>query len=165
MLSRSKIIARRLPQTEPHVETAESRWNWLYKIGGAAALFGVAIYLIQLIVFSVWGQPETALGWFTLFESSELGGLLAFEILLVVSSALAITTTLALYVALRGVDESLMAIALSVGLVEVVAFIEARPAFEMHYLGEGYAAATTNAQRGRSNQDKRTADLVARTSY
>jgi len=130
-----------------YTETAESRWNWLYKIGGAAAMFGVAIYLIHLIVFIVWGQPETALGWFTLFQNNKFGGLLAFELLLVISSALAIATTLALYVALRRVNESLMAIALAVGLVEAVAFIVARPALEMLYLSEGYAAATTDAQR------------------
>jgi hypothetical protein len=34
-----------------------------------------------------------------------------------------------------------------VGLLEAVAFIMARPAFEMLYLSEGYAAATTDAQR------------------
>jgi hypothetical protein len=147
MLTGSKTTARRMPQPEPHVETADSRWSWLYKIGGAAALFGVAIYLIHLIVFFVWGQPETALGWFTLFESNKLGGLLAFELLLVISSALAIATTLALYVALRRVNESLMVIALAVGLVEAVVFIVARPALEMLYLSEGYAAATTDAQR------------------
>jgi hypothetical protein len=74
MFSRTKTTARRMLQPESHVETADSRWNWLYKIGGAAALSGVAIYLIHLIVFIVWGQPETAIGWFTLFESSKLGG-------------------------------------------------------------------------------------------
>jgi len=131
----------------PHVETTDSRWGWLFKIGGAAALFGVAIIPIQLIVFIAWGQPETALGWFNLFEDNKLAGLLAFELLLIVSTALGIATTLALYVALRRVNESLMAVAVALGLVEAVAFIVARPAFEMLYLSEGYAAATTDAQR------------------
>jgi hypothetical protein len=128
-------------------ETADSRWKPLYRIVGAAALFAVAIYLIHLIVFFVWGQPESALGWFNLFEDNKLGGLLAFELLLVVSSALGIATTLALYVALRRVNEALMSIALVLGLLEAVAFIVARPAFEMLYLSEGYVAATTEAQR------------------
>src|SRR5215211_4998987 len=126
---------------------ANTTWNSLYKIGGAAALFGVAVIPIQLIVFIAWGQPETALGWFTLFEDNKLAGLLAFELLLVVSTALGIATTLALYIALRRVNESLMAIALVLGLVEAVAFIAARPAFEMLYLSNQYAAATTDAQR------------------
>src|SRR5215204_7556027 len=126
---------------------ANTTWNSLYKIGGAAALFGVAVIPIQLIVFIAWGQPETAIGWFTLFADNKLAGLLAFELLLVVSTALGIATTLALYIALRRVNESLMAIALALGLLEAVAFIMARPALEMLYLSERYAAATTDAQR------------------
>jgi hypothetical protein len=136
-----------MPQAKLDVETADPHWRWLYRIGGAAALFAAAMIPIQLTVFIIWGQPETALGWFTLFEDSKLAGLLAFELLLVISTALGIATTLALYVALRGVNESLMAIALVVGLLEAVAFMMARPAFEMLYLSEGYAAATTDAQR------------------
>lgn len=136
-----------MPQAKLDVETADPYWRWLYRIGGAAALFAAAMIPIQLTVFIIWGQPETALGWFTLFEDSKLAGLLAFELLLVISTALGIATTLALYVALRGVNESLMAIALVVGLLEAVAFIMARPAFEMLYLSERYAAATTDAQR------------------
>jgi hypothetical protein len=34
---------------------ADPRLKPLYRIGGAAALFAVAIYLIHLIVFFVWG--------------------------------------------------------------------------------------------------------------
>jgi len=147
MLTGSKTKGRRMPQAGPSVETADPRWNWLYRIGAVAALFAVVIIPIQLTVFITWGQPESALGWFNLFESNKLAGLLAFELLLVVSTTLGIATTLALYVALRRVNESLMAIAVVLGLVEVVAFIVARPAFEMLSLSEGYAAATTDAQR------------------
>jgi hypothetical protein len=131
-----------------HGETAvDARWSWLYKIGGAAALFSVAIIPIQLIIFIVWGQPEHAIGWFNLLQDNKLAGLLAFEILFVVNAVAGITTTLALYVALRGVNESLMAIATVLALVEAVTFIMARPALQMLYLSDQYAAATTDAQR------------------
>jgi hypothetical protein len=106
-----------------------------------------SIIPIQLIIFIVGGQPKTALGWFDLFRDNELAGLLAFEILFVVNAALGIATTLALYVALRRVSESLMAIATALGLVEAVAFIVARPALEMLYLSNQYADASTDAQR------------------
>jgi hypothetical protein len=125
---------------------ADPRWSWLYKIGGAAALFSVAIIPIQLIIFIVWGQPETAIGWFNLFQDNKLAGLLAFELLFVVNAVVGIATTLALYVALRRVNESLMVIATVLGLLEAVAFIVARPALEMLYLSNQYAAATTDAQ-------------------
>jgi hypothetical protein len=114
--------------------TADPRWRPLYRIGGAAALFSVAIIPIQLIIFIVWGQPETALGWFNLFQDNKLAGLLAFELLFVVNAALGIATALALYVALRRANESLMAIATVLALVEALAFIVARPALEMLYL-------------------------------
>ncbi|HET7271180.1 MAG TPA: DUF4386 family protein [Rubrobacter sp.] len=130
-----------------HADSLDTRWGWLYRIGGAAALFGVAVIPVQLAVFIVWGQPDTAIGWFTLFQENTLAGLLAFEFLFVVNAALGISTTLALYVALRRVSESFMAIALALGLVEAVALILARPAFEMLYLSNQYAATTTDAQR------------------
>jgi hypothetical protein len=136
-----------MPQGGSHAESADPRWKGLYRVGGLAALFGMAIIPIQLAVFIAWGQPETALGWFTMFQDNKLAGLLAFEFLFVVNAAFGITTTLALYVALRRVNEALMAIALALGLVEAIALIVARPAFEMLYLSEGYAAATTDAQR------------------
>jgi hypothetical protein len=132
---------------EPDSETADSRWHWLFRIGGAAALFGAAIIPIQLVIFIAWGQPDTAIGWFAMFQDNKLAGLLAFELLLIVSVSVGIATTLALYIALRRVDEAFMVIALALGLVEAVAFMLARPTFEMLYLSEGYAAATTDAQR------------------
>lgn len=128
-------------------ETAHPRWKGLYKIGGAAALFAVAIIPIQLAVFIVRGQPESALGWFTLFQSNEPAGLLAFEFLFVINGVLGIATTLALYVVLRQTNESLLAIALVLGLIEAMAFIVARPALEMLYLSNQYAAATTDVLR------------------
>lgn len=130
-----------------NLETADSRWNWLYKMGGVAALFGVAVIPIQLIVFIAWPPPETAVGWFALFQSNKLAGLLAFEGLFVVNAVLGIATTLALYLLLRRVNESWMTIALALGLVEAVAFVVARPAIEVLYLSEQYAAATTEAQK------------------
>ena len=65
----------------------------------------------------------------------------------VVNAVVGIATTLALYVALRRVNESLIAIATVLAVVEAVAFIVARPALEMLYLSNHYAAATTDAQR------------------
>jgi len=143
---RSPLSSRRRVNA-PDAETADLRWRSLYRIGGAAALFGAAIIPIQLIIFIAWGQPDSALGWFAMFQDNEFVGLLAFEFLFVVNAALGITTTLALYVALRRASQSLMAVALAFGLVEAVCLIVARPALEMLYLSGQYAAAMTDAQR------------------
>ena len=89
----------------------------------------MAIIPIQLFLFIAWGRPDAAIGWFALFENNPLHGLLAFELLFVINATFGIATTLAFYVALRRVSESLMTIALALAFVEAVALIVARPAF------------------------------------
>jgi hypothetical protein len=112
-----------------------------------AALFSLLMIPIQLIVFTTSPEPTTAEGWFTLFQNNKLLGLLSFEILFVVNAAFGITTTLALYVVLRHVNQSLMVVALVLSLVGAVCLIVARPAIEMLYLSDQYAEATSDAQR------------------
>lgn len=128
-------------------QSANSHWHWLYKVGGVAALFSVVLIPIQLIVFTNVSEPDTAAGWFTLFQDNKLLGLLSFEVLFVINAVLGIATSLALYVALRGVNESFMAIALALSFIGAIAIIMARPALDMLYLSDQYAAATTDAQR------------------
>ena len=48
-------------------ETAESRWHWLYKVGGAAALIVLVLFLIGII-----GIITTINGWFTPFQNNWL---------------------------------------------------------------------------------------------
>jgi hypothetical protein len=67
--------------------------------------------------------------------------------LFVVNAVLGIATTLALYIALRRVNESFMAIALAFGVIGTIAIILARPAIDMLCLSDQYATATTVTQR------------------
>jgi len=131
----------------PEGGAAETRWDWLYRIGGAAALLSVAIVPVQIAVFVLLPPPSTAAGWFALFQNNAFAGLLAFEILFVADAVIGIPTLLALYAALRRSGESFMAIALALGLVASTALVTARPAIEMLYLSGQYAAATADAQR------------------
>jgi hypothetical protein len=98
-------------------------------------------------VFFVTGLPETVVDWFALFQRSPLLGLLAFELLMVVSVVVSIPVELALGAALWRTSPALTATFLAVTLVGIITFIAARPAFEMGILSESYAAATTDAQR------------------
>jgi hypothetical protein len=126
---------------------ADSGWNWLYKIGAAAALLSVVFFPIQIIVFLVSPPPDTVIGWFGLFQTNKLVGLLDLDLLLIVDQILAILILLALYTALRRANESFMAIGVVLGLVAAVLFIASNPAFEMLSLSDQYAAAVTEAQR------------------
>ena len=62
----------------------DSRWQWLYRLGGAAALLIVAFIPLQVIIFMTWPPPTTALGYFTLFQSNPLVALLDLDLLLVI---------------------------------------------------------------------------------
>jgi hypothetical protein len=127
--------------------TVDSRWNWLYKVGGGAALIMVMIILLQIIIFIVAPPPSTVVGWFTLFQNNKLLGLLSFELLFVVYGALSVPMCLALYIALRRTSQSFTALYLALSVAGIAALFVARPAFDMLYLSNQYAAATTEAQR------------------
>ena len=131
----------------PKIEAAASRWNWLYRGGGLAAWLSVVFFPIQILVFILNPPPATVIGWFRLFQNNRLVGLLDLDLLLIFDEALVILIFLALYVALRHVSESFMAIGITLGLVSAVFFIASNPAFAMLSLSDQYAAAATDAQR------------------
>lgn len=130
-------------------ETSGQNWKPLYKLGGLTALLMVMLTIGQFIVVMVAPPPYggSALDWFAVFQGSRLAGLLDFELLMVVYVIVSIPTSLALYVLLRQTSPSFTALFLILSLVGTMSFIAARPAFEMLALSNGYAAATTDAQR------------------
>jgi len=124
-------------------------WSGLFKTGGIVALVLVVIPLLQLVVFVASPPPleGTAADWFTLFQQNAILGLLGFEFLLVIYSLLSVVLSLALYAALRRDARSLSTLFLVSSLIGAIAFVLARPAFEMLYLSHQFTAATTEAQR------------------
>jgi len=131
--------------SEPNLP--ESRWVDLYKIAGVVTLIMILLIPIQIIIYMLWPTPETALESFTLLQQNKLAGLLSLELTYIISNALAIPLYLAFYTALRRVNPSLMAIATAAGLLAVAVVLTARPAFDLLFLSDQYAAATTDAQR------------------
>lgn len=132
---------------ESHAETTEALWKPLYRVAAAAALIIVVFVPIQIIVFVVWPPPSTVIGWFTLFQSNKLLGLLDMDLLLIVDQALTGLVLLALYVALKRANPSLMAIALALGLIGIATYFASGMAFNMLSLSDQYALAATEAQR------------------
>ncbi|MGB3635443.1 MAG: hypothetical protein WA982_15480 [Rubrobacteraceae bacterium] len=128
-------------------DTADPRWSWLYKIGGVAALIGVALIPVQIVVFAVWPPPTAAVGFFELFELNWLLGLLSLDLLYLLQNVLLVLIYLSLYVALHRINEPLMAIALALGLVGIASYFPSNTAFEMLDLSTRYAGAETEAQR------------------
>lgn len=136
-----------------NAQTADATWRSLYRVGGTAALTIVAIALVQVTAFVVWPPPGfeanvgTVNGYFTLLQDNMLLGLLHLDVLLLVDYVLLILMFLALYIVLRQVNQSLMAIAMTLVFVGTATYFPSNIAFSMLSLSDQYAATTTDAQR------------------
>lgn len=124
-----------------------SVWSSLYKIAGWAAILMVVFIPIQTVVFLTWPLPDTVVGWFSLFQSNRLVGLLDMDLLLMVDQIFIGLILIALYAALRQSSLSMMTIALMLGLSGMVIYFGSTVAFEMLALSNRYAAAATQAER------------------
>lgn len=129
------------------VAFTDSRWKGLYKVAGVAALIIAVLLLCEIIVFSVWPQPDTVMGYFELFQDNWLVGLLDLDLLGIVAYVLFVPVILALYIVLRQASESFMAIGTVLFFVGISVFFATNTAFSMLSLSNQYAAATTDAQR------------------
>lgn len=135
------------PNQFPVTDESASPWADLYKIAGVATLIMILLIPIQIVIYSVWPTPETALESFTLLQGNKLAGLLSLELTYIISNILSIPVYLAFYVALRRFNQSLMAVATAAGLIAIPLVFTARPTFDLLFLSDQYAAATTEAQR------------------
>jgi hypothetical protein len=138
-VSQSKLnhVAHALPQ--------DDRWQWLYKIGGLAALLSVVVIPIAVVTFFIWPLwPDNILA---VIQEDWLAGLMGLDFMYLLSSVFAIPFFPVLYVTLKKVDESWALLALILGLLGLVCLIPARPIPEMFALSDQYAAATTDAER------------------
>lgn len=128
-------------------ETADSGWKDLYRVGGTCALIIAVLLVCEIIIFSIWPQPSTVIGYFTLFRGNWLVGLLDLDLLGMVGYVLFVPVILAFYVALRRVNEAFMAIATALFFVGISAYFATNTAFSLLSLSDQYAAATTEAER------------------
>ena len=120
----------------------------LYQAGGAAAFVAVALVFVEMIGFIASSPlPTTVESWFTLLQDNRLMGLVDLYLLEIIAWALFVPMFLALYKALKHVNESYMAIAAVLAFVGIADYIATNAAFNMLYLSDQYAAATTDTQR------------------
>ena len=130
-----------------NAETADPAYKSLYKLGGVAAIIVAVLTLGEVIGFIFYPQPSTVSGWFMLFQSNRIIGLLDFWGLEVLMYMMFTLVFLALYVVLRKANESWMAIALTFALLGIGIFFATNNPFSMLSLSNQYAAAATDAQR------------------
>jgi hypothetical protein len=101
----------------------------------------------EILVYAILPRSETALEHFLLFQRNWLAGLLTLDLLGMISYLLFVPVTLALYVALRRTNETLMAIGTVLFFVGIADFFATNTAFPFLSLSQQYAAAQTEAER------------------
>jgi hypothetical protein len=132
------------------VESIDARWKDLYRVGGLASLLVAALIAFAVLAYLIWpyapGAKSTENILLTL-HAQRLSGLIALDALTVPIVLLNILPLLALYAALKRINESYALIALVFGLIAVPMLLAARPLTEMVMLSDKFATATTEALR------------------
>ncbi len=129
------------------IKTAGSNWQSLYKTGGVGALIIGAFLIIEMIANIATSAPSLAdaSGWFSLFQTNRLVGLVDFGILELYALVLFVPMFLALYIALRRANESTMAIAVILAFVGIAVNFATSKLFSLLTLSDLYAVAATEA--------------------
>ena len=132
---------------EPDSKSGDHVHTSLYRLGGIAAWTAAVLTLGEVILFIFYPQPETVMGWFELVQETPFLGLLEFWGLEIPMYMLFALVFLALYFSLRKVNESAMAIALTLAMLGIGIFLATNNPFAMLSLSKQQADAATEVQR------------------
>ncbi|TKB96902.1 hypothetical protein [Pedobacter cryophilus] len=124
-----------------------SRWNNLFKMAVIAAIIMAIMIPVQVLVFLVYPPPSSVEGFFRLFNENAFVGLLEYDFLMIFDMLLITFIYLALYFLLKNINESMITVALVLGLLGIASFFASNTSLEMLSLSKQFAAATTSEQR------------------
>jgi hypothetical protein len=129
-------------------EPQPTDWHTLFQLAGISALAVVALIPIQGLVYILWSPPTSVVEYFRVFQTNPVLGFLDLDLLLVLDQLLIVIVLLALYVALREADPSLMLIGLAAGVLGATLMIVSREAtFSVFSLSQQYAQASSAEER------------------
>jgi hypothetical protein len=134
----------------PNAKMADPRWKDLYRIGGISSLLLAGLVAFAVIAYFIWpytpGFASTEDIFLTL-HTDRLPALFSLDSMMLVIAPIDILLFLALYVALKRVNESYALIALVLGLMAITLLIPTKPLAELIFLSKQYIAATTEAEK------------------
>jgi hypothetical protein len=123
------------------------KWKLLYKIAAITSMVMVVLIPLQILIFAISFPPDTIEGWFSLFKENWFLGLIHLDLFLIIDNVLVAIMYLAFYVSLKRYNESLMAIALLLGVLGISAYFASNTAFEMLSISNLYNTAVTEINK------------------
>jgi hypothetical protein len=125
-------------------------WKEIFRVGAIATILSEVILFLGIALYFVYpfapGSKSTE-AIFMLLQKDVFGGLISLDFHLVLGNLLGLFLFIALYAALKPVNESYALIALVLGILADILIIPARPIYEMFTLSGLYAGATSEAAR------------------
>ncbi|MGB8451599.1 MAG: DUF4386 family protein [Anaerocolumna sp.] len=128
-------------------DTKLTKWRLLFRITAISYILMAVIIPIQIIIFSISFPPQTIEGWFKLFQDNWLLGLVHMDFLYILDNVLIVIMYLTFYFTLKQKNESLMTIALILGLLGIAAYFSSNKAFEMLSVSKLYYNSVTDTDR------------------
>ena len=132
------------------LEIPDERWNDLYKIGGISSIVIAVSVILAIAAYFIWPYQGSTVSMETIFmalQTDLIGGLLSPDISLLLIAPINLLLFLALYVALKQVNESYALIALILAFMAVLLVVQTRPLAELTLLSDKYVAATSAVEK------------------
>lgn len=132
------------------LETTNPRYSTIYRLGAFASILSALSIAFAIAAYFIWpykGNTTSIEAIFTLLQTDRLGGLISLDVSMLVIGPITILMFVALYMALRQVDEAMALIALILTLLAIGLVIVCRPLFELVILSNQYAAVTDVAEK------------------
>ncbi|MCP4362814.1 MAG: DUF4386 family protein [Chloroflexi bacterium] len=130
------------------VETTNSDWNRLCKLGGIVAWIQLGCLLFTIISLTILGaEPTTAEATYKMLQDDGFVGLLRLDFATLILLALFPFVAVALFTAFRYSQQAYALLALVLILMGTLLGLANHSAFSIMYLSDLYAAAATAAQQ------------------
>jgi hypothetical protein len=125
----------------------DQKWNTLYRISGFTIIIMLILIPVQILVFSLTSIPDSIEGWFNLYNDNWILGLIHQDFLYIINNVIVAIMYLALYMKLKSKIESIMLLAISLGILGIGAYFASNRAYELLNLSNQYNLAETITQK------------------
>lgn len=124
----------------------------IYKLGGIAAILSMFLITFAIAAYFIWpykGNTASIESIFNILQTDLLGGLIALDVSMLIIGPITILMFLAIYTALKSINEPIAMFALILNMMAIVLVIVCRPLVELVKLSDQFALATDLIEKTR----------------